>query len=131
MHKSAISQAYSLSSLRELEPLIDDCSALFMSAMKDLAGQPVDIGKWLQWYASDVIGKITFAQTFGFLENRQDPDKVIDGLEVGNKYNTIIGQIPEMHPWLIGNGRLMDLMMKVPSIAKTNPVTTFEKVQIR
>ena len=98
--------------------------------MTDLVGQSIDMGEWLQWYAFDVIGKITFAQTFGFLKNRQDPDKVIDGLEVGNQYNTIVGQIPGMHAWLIGNGRLMDLMMKIPSMAKVNPVTTFKKVRI-
>lgn len=99
--------------------------------MTDLAGQPIDMAEWLQWYAFDVIGKITFAQTFGFLENRQDPDKVIDGLEVGTQYNTTIGQIPEMHPWLIGNDRLMDFMMGFPSIAKANPVTTFKKVRLQ
>ena len=101
-----------------------------MNAMKDLAGQPIDLGEWLQWYAFDVIGKITFAQTFGFLEDRQDPDKVIDGIESGTRYNTIIGQIPEMHPWLIGNERLMNLMMKIPAVAKANPVTTFKRVRL-
>ena len=101
---------------------------MFMEAMRDLARQPIDLGEWLQWYAFDVIGNITFAQTFGFLSSRQDSLNVIDGIEAGNQYNTVIGQTPEWHPWLLGNGRLVDLMMKIPAVAKANPITTLNKV---
>jgi hypothetical protein len=129
--RTTIAQAYSLSSLRQLEPLVDECSILFMDAMKDLAGKPLDLGEWLQWYAFDVIGNITFAQTFGFLKDREDRMKVIDGLEAGTKYNTVIGQVPELHPWLLGNESLMNLLMKIPALARANPITVLKKVRLR
>ena len=48
--KSVLAPAYSLSYLRYLEPLVDECSEVFMKAMEDLACQPIDLGEWLQWY---------------------------------------------------------------------------------
>ena len=96
--------------------------------MGDLAGRPVDLGEWLQWYAFDVIGNITFSQTFGFLKDREDNRHVIDGLEASTRYSSVIGQIPELHPWLLGNERLVDLSMKIPAAAKSNPIFTLEKV---
>jgi hypothetical protein len=126
--KATVASAYSVSSLRQLEPLVDECTSLFMDGMSDLAGKPVDLGEWLQWYAFDVIGNITFMATFGFLENQADKDGVIDALEMGNRYNTVVGNVPELHPWLMGNERLLKLLMRIPSIRKANPVELIRQV---
>ena len=126
--KSTVAQAYSLSSLRQLESLVDECSRMFTDAMKDLAGQPIDLGRWVQWYAFDVIGNITFSRTFGFLKARKDSFGVVDGLEAGTRYNSIIGQTPEFHPWLLGNETLLNLLMVIPAVAKANPVTKLDEV---
>lgn len=126
--RGLVSHAYSSSYLRQLEPFFDECSIMFTNAMMDLAGQPIDLGEWLQWYAFDVIGKITFSQSFGSLNSRKDRFGIIDGLEAGTKYNTVIGQVPELHAWLLGNSRLLDLLMAVPAIAKSNPIITLKKV---
>lgn len=127
--RGLVSHAYSSSYLRQLEPFVDEYTIKFTSAMADLAGQPIDLGEWLQWYAFDVIGMITFSQSFGFINGRKDRFGVIDGLEAGTKYNTVIGQVPELHSWLLGNGRLVDLLMAVPALAKANPITTLKKVR--
>lgn len=126
--KSTLAQAYSLSSLRQFGSMIDECSIMFTNAMRDLAGQPIDFGRWVQWYAFDVIGKITFSQDFGFLKNRRDGLNVVDGIDTGTKINSVIRQIPELHPWLLGNERLMDLLMAIPAMAKANPANTMKKV---
>ena len=127
--KSAVAQAYSLSYLRQLEPLVDECNVLFENAMTCLVGQPLDFGEWLQWYAFDVIGNITFSQTFGFLKNREDSHNIIAGLEAGTRYNTSIGQIPEWHPWLLGNESLLNFLMVIPAVAKANPITILNEVR--
>ena len=101
---------------------------MFTNAMNDMAGQPIDLGRWVQWYAFDVISKITFSQDFGFLRNRKDSLNVVDGIDTGTKLNTVIGQVPELHPWLLGNERLMDLLMSIPATAEANPVSTLRKV---
>lgn len=42
-----------------MEPLADECTGIFLAAMGNLAGEPVDLRTWLQWYAFDVIGAIS------------------------------------------------------------------------
>ena len=126
--KSTVASAYSFSSLRQFESMIDECSTMFTNAMNDMAGQPIDFGRWLQWYSFDVIGKITFSQDFGFLRNRKDTQNVVDGIDAGTKVNTIISQIPELHPWLLGNDRLMNVLMAIPAVAKANPIVVLNKV---
>lgn len=96
--------------------------------MQDLAGQSIDFGEWLQWYAFDTIGNITFSKTFGFIKDRADKNDILDGLEFGNRYNTFIGQVPGWHPWLIGNWTLVNNAMKIPAIARANPVVILNRV---
>jgi hypothetical protein len=47
--KSSVAPNYSLSSLVQLEPLFDECSALFIREMDKRAGTPIDLGSWVQW----------------------------------------------------------------------------------
>ncbi|KPM41703.1 hypothetical protein AK830_g4860 [Neonectria ditissima] len=101
--KRAVSQKFSMTSIRTLEYLVDPCSEIFTEAMLDLQGQVVDLGEWVQWYAFDVIGAITFSRRFGFMEKRQDINHVIAGLETGLLYAGIVGQVPWLHRFLLGN----------------------------
>jgi hypothetical protein len=126
--RSSVSQAYSLSSLRKLEPLVDQCNKLFFEKMTSHGGTPIDLGEWLQWYAFDVIGNITFLQTFGFMKHGEDKLNIIDGLEAGIQYSSVIGQLPELHPWLLGNGKIVDALSKIPAIERRNPVNRILQV---
>lgn len=129
--KGTIAPMYSLSNLRKLENLVDECTLQFLDCMRDKAGTVLDFGVWLQWYAFDVIGNITFAQTFNFLRDRADRRKILDSLEVGNVYNTIIGQAPSLHPWLLGNERLMNFVASVfPSVKQADPLVTLNEVPL-
>ena len=50
VHKSLrrpIAHAYALSSLKELEPMNDECSAIFLKKLEGLVGRDVDLGKWV------------------------------------------------------------------------------------
>lgn len=51
--RKKVASAYTLDSLLKMEPEIDDCSKLFLSKMGEYAdrGEPVDLGKWLQYYS--------------------------------------------------------------------------------
>ena len=108
-----VAQKFSMSSIKSLEPFADECSAIFIDAMRDLEGQRVDLGAWLQWYAFDVIGAITFQHRFGFMEKRMDVQGMIGGLEVGLRYAGIVSQVPSLHSWMIGNfwvGKVLGFM---------------------
>lgn len=48
--KVHISQIFSLGSIRTLEPMVDECTDIFMKTMHQLAGEKVDLGEWLHWF---------------------------------------------------------------------------------
>lgn len=47
--KKPVSHMFSMTAMKALEPFADECSSIFLEAMKDLEGQAVDLGVWLQW----------------------------------------------------------------------------------
>ncbi|KAK1484646.1 hypothetical protein CTAM01_12890 [Colletotrichum tamarilloi] len=116
MHKALkrpVAQKYSMTSIRTLEYLVDPCTKMFTDAMTDMQGQVVDLGTWVQWYAFDVIGAITFSRRFGFMETRSDVNDVISGIETGLMYGGIIGEVPSLHKYLLGNITLRKVMEKL------------------
>jgi cytochrome P450 len=96
-----------LTNLRLYEPYEDECTAIFCRSMTELQGQPLDLAEWLQWYAFDVIACITFQRRFGFMEERRDVKDMISGVGVMFPYMASVGQFPWLHPWLMGNRKLM------------------------
>jgi len=50
-HRSMISSAYSMNSLKDLEPYVDDCVRKFMNVMEERQNGVVDLGKWVQLFA--------------------------------------------------------------------------------
>jgi hypothetical protein len=48
--KVHVSQIFSLGSIRTLEPMVDECSDIFMRTMHQLAGEKIDLGEWLHWF---------------------------------------------------------------------------------
>lgn len=125
--KRLVANAYSMSSLLEMEPKVDECSLLFMQQLNDrfaAKGKPVDLGMWLQFYAFDVVGEISFNKKLGFLQQGFDVGNII---KVGVSswrgpmycsltqtvlvqliqgmlsYASLCGRVPEWHPILLGN----------------------------
>jgi hypothetical protein len=56
-----------------------------------------------QYYAFDVVGEISFGIKFGFLEKGGDVDGMIALIDGMLLYASICGQVPEAHPFLLGN----------------------------
>lgn len=88
--KRPIANAYSLGSLLAKEGAVDSCSTLFIEQLGIYAdrGEAVDLGTWLQYYAFDVTGELTFATKLGFLEQGKDIDGMmaaISGLLVSGR----------------------------------------------
>jgi len=90
--KRPVAQLFSMTNMRNFETYVDECTRIFEDAMSDLEGQTVDLAQWLQWYAFDVIGSITFQRRFGFLEQRKDVDQMIGKINDGLEYVKVIGQ---------------------------------------
>lgn len=124
-----VAQKYAMSSIKAMEPVSDECSDIFIQAMKDLEGEVVDLGDWLQWYAFDVIGAITFQRRFGFMEKRQDILDMIAGINIALLYAGIIGQIPTLHPWLMGSSWVMKFVATQPFVSVPDPLRTIVNVR--
>lgn len=70
-----ISHVYSLSNVLKSEKYLDKCTELFLHRLREHANTTesvIDLGKWLQMYAFDVIGELYFGRAFGFLEHSHD-----------------------------------------------------------
>ncbi len=119
-----------MTSVRRFEPQAEACTEIFTAAMHDLEGSVVDLGAWLQWYAFDVIGAITFNKRFGFLEERRDYKGLIHGLEGGLIYAGIVGQVPEWHSWLLGNETLVRWLKWCLGDRVPDPIRTIMEVCI-
>ncbi|KAJ5315081.1 cytochrome P450 [Penicillium atrosanguineum] len=119
-----VAQKFSMSSIKSLEPFADECSKIFFNAMKDFEGQNIDLGAWLQWYAFDVIGAITFQRRFGFMEKREDVLGMIAGLDDGLRYASVVSQIPRLHHWFMGNIRVATFMAAQPFVKMPDPLRT-------
>jgi cytochrome P450 len=50
-HRRLVSSAYSMSSLKDLEPYVNDSIHFFMSRMDEMKGKSVDLGLWVQLFA--------------------------------------------------------------------------------
>ncbi|KAF4439012.1 pisatin demethylase cytochrome P450 [Fusarium acutatum] len=95
--KGSVAQIFSMTNMRNFEVYADECSAILLDAMRHLEGQRLDLADWLQWYAFDVIGSITFQRRFGFLERRHDVDEMISKINHGLEFVKNIGQ----SEWLV------------------------------
>ena len=76
IEKRKVGAAYSLPNLLQSEAAIDSCVSLFMNRLHEFASkrESVDLGAWLQYFAFDVVGEVTFASKLGFLEKGTDVD---------------------------------------------------------
>lgn len=91
--KRPIANAYSMTTLTEFEPFVDNVISLLFSRLDQLftmnpepssspysSPPPCPLFDWLQFYAFDVIGKLTCSKDLGFLSSGHDVDNIIRDL---------------------------------------------------
>ncbi|KAL0936767.1 cytochrome P450 oxidoreductase [Colletotrichum truncatum] len=93
-----VSRPYAMSTLKELEPYVDNAIVVLFDKLKYMVGQTVDMGTWAQLYAFDVIGEITFSKRFGFMDVGSD-DGSFKQIEDALISAAWIGQVPWLY-WL-------------------------------
>jgi len=89
--------AYSMGSMLQLEPLLDGVTDRFFTILDKIAeseGEPCDLGKWLRFYATDVIFTVTFGEDLNFME-KGDPIGMMPMLEyIIGDYVAIVSSSP-------------------------------------
>ncbi|KAK5266971.1 hypothetical protein LTR99_006071 [Exophiala xenobiotica] len=118
--KRPVGAAFAMSALLDLESLADECTTILQRKLDGLEGQNIDFGTWLHWYAFDVIMYLTFSNSMGFMEREQDVQGIISAIEGRLFYNSIIGQVPSVHKFLLGNRFISKLADMIPTLARLN-----------
>lgn len=78
--RRCVNSAFAMSALVQYEPFVDNTTKLFLKQTERLyIDQPdaCDFTQWLQFYAFDVIGEITYSKRHGFIERNEDVDGIV------------------------------------------------------
>lgn len=69
----------------------------------EATGESFDLGRWLSYYAWDVVGTVTFSQPIGYLKKGYDFDGTLRNAERAADYFSVVGMIPALDKWLDKN----------------------------
>jgi cytochrome P450 len=98
-----------MTTLVSYEPFVDQCTDVLCSRMSEFAATTglVDVPKWMQFYAFDIIGTITFSQSFGLTTTGEDHLGILDAIDQSMIYGSRVGLFPELHQFL---GRISSIL---------------------
>ncbi|KAI1323675.1 cytochrome P450 [Xylariaceae sp. FL0255] len=103
--KKVANVCYSMTAMSRLTPFIDDTIDVLVDKMSGFCSSsenqgkpliPFDLGNWLHYFAFDVLGEVAFSRPFGFLSLGADVEGAIATIDASQKYNGVVGQIPEL-----------------------------------
>ncbi|KAG7405050.1 Cytochrome P450 monooxygenase [Fusarium oxysporum f. sp. rapae] len=104
--RRSVSNAYAMSTLVQFEPFVDSTTTEFFKQLDQRYANQNDIldfGTWLQYYAFDVIGELTYSKRLGFVDHGRDVDNIIGNLEWLLNYAAPVGQLPILDSLLLKN----------------------------
>ncbi|OCK78621.1 pisatin demethylase [Lepidopterella palustris CBS 459.81] len=126
-YRRCINSAFAMSSLVSYEPLVDSAMNVFLDQTQRLfadTGNSCNFNQWLQFFAADVIGHLTWSRRLGFMEKNEDVDGIIRFLGRFLSYAGPIGQMPILDLFLEKNP--IKLLLQRWGITKSVfPVTQF------
>ncbi|ETS76877.1 hypothetical protein PFICI_10751 [Pestalotiopsis fici W106-1] len=101
-NRRLLQHTYSLSSLVTYEPYVDECADLVSQRLVEMAhgGINFDLRHWLQCYAFDVIGSITYSKRLGFLDRGLDVEGVMKAISNMAAYASLAGIYSFVHPYI-------------------------------
>lgn len=79
-YRRCVNNAFAMSSLVNYEPLVSSTLSVFLDKTDEFfanTGRTCDFGQWLQFFAFDVIGDLTWSKRLGFIEENRDVDGII------------------------------------------------------
>ncbi|KAF9890054.1 hypothetical protein FE257_006734 [Aspergillus nanangensis] len=130
--RKAVSSAYAMSTLVQFEPFVDSTTTVFLRELSnrfaDRTGEAgiCDFGTWLQYYAFDVIGELTYSRRLGFVEQGVDVSNIIHDNEKMLDYVSIVGQMPFLH-WVFLKNPIRVLLSRLGLFDSSVPAVAFAK----
>ena len=81
--RRSVNGSFSMTALVQYEPFVDDTTEVFLDQTEALFASKdatCDFAQWLQFYAFDVIGEITYSKRHGFVDLGADVDGMVQYL---------------------------------------------------
>ncbi|KAH0828225.1 hypothetical protein AYO21_03784 [Fonsecaea monophora] len=116
-----VNNAYSMSTVIDYEYLMDSTTNVFFDELTERfarTGTVCDFATWLQMYAFDVLGEITFSKRFGFLEAGHDLENMLHHTAQHMEYLGTMGQLPSLDRWFRLNNPFARLLVKPNAIVR-------------
>lgn len=114
-----------MSTLTSYEPLVEATIEEFLTqTQKRFADKEAscDFARWLQYFAFDVIGELTWSKRLGFLERFEDVDGIVENLADFLAYAAPVSQTSRVSRK--GNLSNPDANTAPPSRSANNPGST-------
>ncbi|KAI5370115.1 Putative cytochrome P450 [Septoria linicola] len=96
-YRRCVNNAFSMSSLVGYEPLVDSTMDAFIEQTHRRyasTGASCKFSKWLQYFAFDVIGELTWSKRLGFVERDEDVSGIVAFVGAFLEYAAPVGQMP-------------------------------------
>ena len=122
-----ISSKFSAIGIRDFEPAINRTISIFLAKMKALEGQIISAPQWVEYFTFDLTAETMFDANWGFMEKERDRKNMIGGLPPGFVYGALVGQVPQLHRWLLGSRRFLNLLSL---LGLPNPTTDIIEVRV-
>lgn len=126
-YRRCVNNAFAMSSLVSYEPLVTSTLTYWLDRTQELyatTGQSCDFSQWLQFFAFDVIGELTWSKRLGFVEGNGDVDNIVKFLGQFLDYVAPVGQMPILDTLLWKNPILL-LAQRIGLDKRMHPVTQF------
>lgn len=78
--KNPIAPLFSVTNMTSFEDLVDDTLQCLLEKFDERFAETdeiFDLGQWLQFFAFDVMGNMTFSKRYGFLDNGRDVEGML------------------------------------------------------
>ncbi|KHN98028.1 Cytochrome P450 [Metarhizium album ARSEF 1941] len=114
--KKPVAQIFSLSNVVTFESLVDDVLHVVAKQFdgRFCANDEIfDLSEWLQFFAFDVMGTLTFNKRYGFLEEGKDVGGKLDAVWLFMKQAAPMMQVPWLDKILYKN-RVVDSLRQTP-----------------
>lgn len=131
--RRAVNNAFAMSSLVQYEPMVDETTELFLDQTDRLfvaEGKTCDFSRWLQFYAFDVIGSITYSKRHGFVEKNEDIDGIIAQITRIFDYAAPIGQMPWLDK-IFWKNPIGDILSKWNIVDNSFAVSLFARARMQ
>ncbi|KAK6831801.1 hypothetical protein RU639_002886 [Aspergillus parasiticus] len=118
--RKAVAHLYSMSSLVTYEGSFDRCNVQLCAKLLDFTRHRTafDVPTWMQFYAHDVIGEITFGKAIGMMEKGQDEYGIAESIDRTMTYASRMAVVPELHRWVSWLSRVARLKVPFQTVQK-------------